>query len=37
MKLQREPCDRDALIRAVLATTHPLPGNIICDCHVKNG
>ena len=27
MKLQREPCDLDALIRAVLATTQPLPGN----------
>jgi two-component system, sensor histidine kinase and response regulator len=27
MKLQREPCDLDALTRAVLATTQPLPGN----------
>ena len=27
MKLQREPCDLDALIRAVLATTQPLPDN----------
>ena len=27
MKLQREPCDLDALIRAVLDTTQPLPGN----------
>jgi len=27
MKLQREPCDLGALIRAVLATTQPLPGN----------
>lgn len=26
MKLQREPCDLDALIRAVLATTRPLHG-----------
>lgn len=27
MKLQREPCDLDALIRSVLATTKPLPDN----------
>jgi len=27
MKLQHEPCDLDALIRTVLATTPPLPGN----------
>ena len=27
MKLQREPCDLDALIRAVLVTTQPLTGN----------
>jgi two-component system sensor histidine kinase/response regulator len=27
MKLQREPCDLDALTRALLATTQPLPGN----------
>jgi len=27
MKLQREPCDLGALLRAVLATTQPLPGN----------
>jgi signal transduction histidine kinase len=27
MKLQREPCDLDALIRAVLAATQPLPDN----------
>ena len=27
MKLHREPCDLDALTRAVLATTQPLPGN----------
>lgn len=27
MKLQREPCDLEALIRALLATTQPLPGN----------
>jgi signal transduction histidine kinase len=27
MKLQREPCDLDTLIRAVLTTTQPLPDN----------
>lgn len=27
MKLQREACDVDALIRAVIAATQPLPGN----------
>ncbi len=27
MKLHREPCDVEALIRAVLAATQPLPGN----------
>jgi len=27
MKLQREPCDLNALIRTVLATTQPLPGS----------
>jgi len=27
MKLQREPCDLDALIRTMLATNQPFPGN----------
>lgn len=36
MKLHAEPCDLDALIRAVVAATQPLPGNrtvTICEPH----
>jgi two-component system sensor histidine kinase/response regulator len=34
MKLHREPCDLAALIRDVVATTQPLPGNRLVSCDV---